>query len=184
MCWGRITGQKGCFHQGDKRHICVCVCRAAAGILYLVDTETVPVTESVRFISAKLLRPTHFDVNDVCRTAASSLWFNHIYKNLIWVTPFWLQLSTLPYQSLAPSCQVTNWCFLTDWLFSCQKPSSLFFFFFFGHRLTHCGALVLNSATIRIRNETLCLRFHFQAPTACGTCSLGFSSAAIFDGMQ
>ncbi|KAF0044997.1 hypothetical protein F2P81_001526 [Scophthalmus maximus] len=44
--------------------------------------------------------------------------------------------------------------------------------------------LVLNFTTIRIRNETLCLRFHFQALSACGTCSLGFSSAAIFDGMQ
>lgn len=54
----------------------------------------------------------------------------------------------------------------------------------FGHGLQHSWVLVLNSTMIRIRNETLCLRFHFQALSACGTCSLGFSSAAIFDGMQ
>lgn len=54
----------------------------------------------------------------------------------------------------------------------------------FGHGLVHSGVLVLNFTMIRIRNETLCLRFHFQALSACGTCSLGFSSAAIFDGMQ
>lgn len=54
----------------------------------------------------------------------------------------------------------------------------------FGHGLVHSRVLVLNFTMIRIRNETLCLRFHFQALSACGTCSLGFSSAAIFDGMQ
>lgn len=50
--------------------------------------------------------------------------------------------------------------------------------------LAHSRGLVQNFTMIRIRNETLCLRFHFQALSACGTCSLGFSSAAIFDGMQ
>lgn len=43
-----------------------------AGFEYL-GTEAIPVGELVRFIRAKRLRHDRFDVNDVCRTAASSL---------------------------------------------------------------------------------------------------------------
>lgn len=58
--------------------VCVCVGRAAVGILLgfgliLADAETVLVSEPVGFISSKLLRHNHLDVNDVCRAAASSL---------------------------------------------------------------------------------------------------------------
>lgn len=131
-CRGKITGHKRCFHKtiwpwGTHLHVCL---QSSSWNSFVVDRGTIPAPELVRFIWVKLLHSNHFDVNDVCRAAASSLWFNHISFGS---GPFWLQLGTSapsaaiasPPQSHAPACQAANRCFLVE------NPVPSFFFFLF-----------------------------------------------------